>query len=372
MQELVDTAGTTVLQPESIQNQQEKKVKLFLIGIIFILLFLLVFGIYYLVFPQKISKVTEIIPSKISLDTKLPENINNSSLYFISDKNLYLLSPLISKPIVFIDSVDEYEFSPDQKRVAYIRDNGSKDIFIKNLETNEELVINSESDYNRGIDWSPEGKYLLVDAGTGPEGTIYTYDSTTGKFNTSFGDGSIAWLDDRNIFITQRTKVEPLRPWGTGEGFSLAKIDILSGITEIIANADATNDYSVRKIDKTCLYYIKKQVKDPADWGALEEPLTTYYCLDLQNNETKGVPDFSAESTGVNLKKNLEKLFPEYNITNKSEIYEIVDNPLYKDWVIMNIYKGGGIYISEIFIFNLQNPRNTLQKIGKGVRITWF
>ena len=391
MQQLVDTSLRKTSEPANIQETRLKILILLLTIVILLLLFIIGLRAYYLGIKQKTNNIAVTpIPSVVLSPTinptlkitqipstfDLPSEVKNSSLYYVSsNKKLYHLSPLNSSPVILIDTVDSYEFSADRKKVAYTKEYGRNEIFILDLKTNNELIINGESNVNRGISWSPEGKYLLVDAGTGPEGMLFSYDSSSGDFLRSFGDGRFDWLDERHIFINQRTEVDPWRPWGAGEGYSLAKIDIVSGSVEIIIKADATNDYKIVKIDEPCVYYSREQVKEQDDWGDPKKMNINYYCLDLKTNETREELDSQAETDLAKLRNKLEKIFPEFTVINKAKIYEIIENLMYKDWIVMSIYKSGeigGIYSSEIVIFNLQEPRNTLQKLGNGARITWF
>jgi hypothetical protein len=273
--------------------------------------------------------------------------------------------------------VDVYAFSPDKKRIAFTKEyapnGGNNDVNIRNLENDSsDIVIKSEFGINRGIFWSPTGVYLLVDAGTGPEGSLTAYDSSSGNELSSFGDGNFDWLDEKTIIMTQRTNVSPYRPWGGGEGYSLARIDILTGESEILMDADDKNDYSFINLGDTCFYYVHDRVNNTDDWGYFDKTSTSYYCLDLKEGTNRPITESEAVTDDTLLRREVEKIFPEYAIVNRSEILSINVHPSYKNWIIIGIYHGESIYSLDMLVFDQLNPRETIRKLGTGGAISWF
>lgn len=326
--------------------------------------------------PPSGAAVATPLPSQ-STTINLPPEINNTTLYYLKDSKLYKISPLTSTPTVFIDKVDTYAFSPDRKTIAYTKGYGTEEssdnnVNVFNLENNNTMVIPcGDWCVNRRISWSPHGSYILVDAGTGPEGALTVYDSATGKQLSSFGDGNLVWQDERTVFMTQRTDVDLGRPWGGGEGASLASIDIVSGKSEVIKKADATNDYRAIKVDDSCLYYSREQVDEPNDWNEPSKVVSVSFCFDLKTKTSKPVAQSEAQTADSILRNKVKQAFPEFGVINKNEILDLTDNPSYPGWVIMGVYHGGGVYNSDIVIFNLDDPRNTYKKLTVGAQITW-
>jgi len=306
----------------------------------------------------------------------IPPYVYNSTLYFLRNDTLYRLYPLNSEPTVYMDTVDTYSFSPDKKRIAYIKYYGPEidnSVYVKNLVTNKLLTIKSDEwGDNRAVNWSPLGTLLLVDAGTGPEGSLTVYDYISGKKLSSFGDGKYEWQNERAIVMSQRTVVEPGRPWGGGEGYSLARVDVTTGISETLMKSDALHDYRVMKIDEACVYYVREQVQDPNDWGETSKTVSQYFCYDFKTKTSKAVSGTDSQPDAYLLRTKVENAFPEFGEINKNEILHIVAHPLYPNWIIMEIYHGESVFNSDIVIFNLDSPKETYRKIATGAQITWF
>lgn len=367
-----------------------KKKKIIFLGFLFVGILITVIGFYFFLsqgYPSRVeldskSKLMLITPSLIPTTTAqkldLPKEIDNTKLYFIKDdKKLYKRFPLTATPNVILDRVDSYAISPDKKRIAYIKGYGSdedNDIYIRNLETGLDSVYIDCQEWcvNRAIMWSPKGNYILVDAGTGPEGSFSVYDSNSGDKLSTFGDGNLDWLDEQTIFISQRTEVEPYRPWGAGDGLSLAKVDVTTGKSVILKKADDRDDYEVIGLINSCLYYRKEKVQDPDDWGDISKMSTSYYCLDVENGTTKNVAESETKSEVSLLQEKAKEIISEYALINKGEILRVISHPVYKNWVIVEVYHGDSIYNSDIAIFNLDDPRGTFTSLGTGGQVSWF
>jgi hypothetical protein len=358
------------------------RVSKFLAAILFILLPLI--GFYFGMVYQReldapfmdIEKLPDtnnrVVPSNVQIEAELPESVNNSALYYIRDKKLYRQTPLFSDPQIYIDLVDSYAFSHDNKLIAYIKQYGDGDnsVYVQSVETGDVLLNIPEGNWkvNRGIKWSPDSTYLLINAGTGPEGSNTVYNANTGEFVSAFSDGNFVWVDNENIYTTRRTDVDPYRPWGAGNGYSLAKVNIVTKETEIIATADANNDYQVLKYENQCLYYEKETVNDPDDWSDAEKISTSQYCYDL-NTRISRVATEDVE-TSTNLKDKVKLLFPDFN-SRENEILQVFEHPDFQEWFIVQVYHGDSVYDSDIAILNSNDPLDTYQILAKGTGISW-
>lgn len=318
----------------------------------------------------------------VSVDIKKidwPAEVLNSTLYFVHGNYLYKSSPINSLSKI-LSNVDSYAISPDRKKIAYLElennagsgmDNSQIKIFSL-ADGKVTTVLEKAASSARRLDWSPDGNYLLVDFGTGPEGSLTAYDLTTDQKLVSFSDGNFIWLDNKTIFLTQRSTIELARPWGAGEGFRLAKVNITTGTSEILLEADANNDYSVLKLKGNCLYYQQSQVISQSDWGVVGKPTVSYHCFDINNKSIVDATENEAVPTFNLLKIQLQKIFPKYNSIGKNEILSVEKIKESSNWVIMTLYHGGSIYDCDILILNLDNPRSTLIKIATGEDLTWF
>ena len=344
-----------------------------LLVLLVILAIVIAFGVVFLNSKKSAStSLTTVLPTTTA--EQLPPEVDNTSLYYIGgDYKLYKKSPLSSPATVFLDKVGSYAFSPDRTKIAFIKGRGQEtdnNIYIKNLESRK-IEVNIDCKpwcVNRSISWSPEGTYILVDSGTGTEGTLTVYQASNGKELSQFGDGFIVWLNETTVYMTYRTEVDPPREWGSGEGRSVAKVDITTGKTEILTKADATKDYNVNNIQGSCLYYSASFIDTNSG------PLDSIYCYDLVTKATKTVPldQVNAEynKRAETEEKAIVQIVSEY-ATDKST--RVIRNNNFKDWIIVGVYKSGtSIYSSEIIIFNLSDPKGTFQKLGTGAQVDWY
>jgi hypothetical protein len=303
----------------------------------------------------------------------LPDSVNNSSLYYQDGKKLYIQSPLLSPPTVFLEQVDSYAFSPDKKFIAYIKEYGpdsDNDVNILNIDKKTSVVIPGQ-EVNRSVDWSPDGKYVVVDAGTGPDGSMTVYDAFTGKEIMSFADGQLLWYSGL-IYMTQSTAVETPRPWDTGNGRSVVMVDISNRKSKVLVRADDNNDYHAIRITDGCLYYSRSTAESQEDWTNSSKIVSSTNCYNLSTGVSTIVSNKLASSGEDILRTQIEKAFPEYDRRDQNNYFSTVrTHPRHQDWVIAEIYHGESVYMSSIVIFNLKNPRDTFQKITTGTGISW-
>src|SRR3989344_4520895 len=148
-----------------------------LLVLLVILAIVIAFGVVFLNSKKSAStSLTTDLPTASA--EQLPPEVDNTSLYYVgNDYKLYKKSPLSSPATVFLDKVDSYAFSPDRKKIAFIKEYGletDNNIYIKNLDTGQ-IEVNIDCGkwcVNRSVSWSPKGTYILVDSGTGTEGTL--------------------------------------------------------------------------------------------------------------------------------------------------------------------------------------------------------
>ena len=100
-------------------------------------------------------------------ETKLILGTDTEPIYRRSSLGVFYVYDLASKSLQLIDSdkIQEPTFSPDSKKVAFVKDNN---IFIKNLQTNEVVQVTSDGKKNHIIngicDWVYEEEFSFVRA----------------------------------------------------------------------------------------------------------------------------------------------------------------------------------------------------------------
>ncbi len=100
-------------------------------------------------------------------ETKLLLGVDEEQIYRHSSLGVFYVYDLASKSLQLIDKekIQEPTFSPDSKKVAYVKNNN---IFIKNLETGEVVQVTSDGKKNHIIngicDWVYEEEFSFVRA----------------------------------------------------------------------------------------------------------------------------------------------------------------------------------------------------------------
>ena len=98
--------------------------------------------------------------------------------------------------------------SPDRTKVAYIIQQSRivHKIMIYDTKTGKSQVLSSGKKGLERVppwecDWSPDGKYLLIDFGTGPQRIKSVIESSTGKEVLTFSTIDCAWIcNDRIVY----------------------------------------------------------------------------------------------------------------------------------------------------------------------------
>ena len=214
-----------------------------------------------------ITPVSSIKTTQGPIDlSKLPEEILASKLYYQQDSIVYERAPLNSDPKIFLNA-DSYEFSPDLTKVAYFKEYGpgsDLNFYILDLKTKQTQTFKTESESKRWLEWSPDGKYILVNSGTGPSGATEVYEVATGtKIGTFDQMGGLIWIDNENFYKDELEDTQYMRPWEGGEGSSIVKMNLKTNAVTSILKTDDINDYRPLSIKGSCLYYVQTSVTTP-------------------------------------------------------------------------------------------------------------
>lgn len=308
-------------------------------------------------------------------ESDLPPDVDNTSLYYVDDSSrLYKQSSLTGSPSVVLNKVESYAFSPNLQYLAYIKEYGpdsNNDIRVLKLSDQTEKIFQG-SGFDRGVSWSPGGKYILVESGTGAEGALTVYKFTTGERLSSFGDGPMVWLDDENVVMSKLTQVNPPRPNETDKGSSLAKVNVVTGKFQILMPADESNDYGLVSVKGNCLEYSHDQVQTQDQWEDLDWTKSPHFCFDLKT-QTGGLPvPVSLNSDATLLESQIRQILPDYK---PNFVYPIIiRNEKFPDWIIMDILHEDSVgkSFNDIVIFNRNDPKGTYRKLATGSKVSWY
>ena len=142
------------------------------------------------------SSDTQIRVPAVTHFASLAFSPDSNRFYFVGvageEVNLYRAPVLGGTPERIAQNVDDFAgitFSPDGKRIAYLRDGvpatGSWTLFIADAEGTNEKAVESASQadvpYPGNISWSPDGKLIAYAGGLGFKREIYLLDLEAGK-----------------------------------------------------------------------------------------------------------------------------------------------------------------------------------------------
>lgn len=379
---------------QAINNNLFKKTFNPILVIILLLLCFCLFIISNILLRSSKSKLTNFKPPTTSfkinsIPSSIPVLDNSyqaipfaSTLYFKKGDNVYELLPSSSQPHIFYQGLQNspYAFSSDGKTFANMVDACS--IKLTNLENKDIKNIELNSWYPTptppfcgiilDMSWSPKKTILLVESNWGDiEGSVKAIQIENGKILSTFDNASyqahtIIWLDENMIYRNKRDDVDPIRPWGSGKGYSIVRTNIASGNDETLFKADGLNDYEIVKYNYPCLYYSKTTVNTPEDW--IEKTAATHYCFNVNLNQSIVASDKDISLESSSIKNQIEKLFPQY----KGKILKITQNLRNTNMILFESSYTNQDNDTYIYFYDLSKPNNIPIKVGKGYNIYWF
>lgn len=124
---------------------------------------------------------------------------------------------------------------------------------------------------------SPGGGYLLVELAANALGQLELIDLAVREpvvVLPQYG-GRWFWFAEGQLVYNAPEKVVPSRPFGTGEGLSLAVFEAKGTVQRLLKQADETTDYILERIENNEIIYKKVRVeKRRPDWLA---PTISYW-----------------------------------------------------------------------------------------------
>ena len=222
----------------------------------------------------------------------------------------FKLPEIVEKEAVIMG---DFVFSSDGELSAYIKniiysDEAVMEIYLRNEETKKEKVVRTNScSLKRGLcpwpchigGFSPNNKYIVRNCGTGVSRNLEVIDTKTGEEMIQFKSGSFFyyWLDDENIvfdesqvFMTDFQKNQ--RPWESGEGYGITRINVLNGQKNILKKSDDFRDYFlVKPLDNGNILFILHAYPVEGDWERFLNPSISHWIMDINGNIIEEVYD---------------------------------------------------------------------------------
>jgi len=299
----------------------------------------------------------------------------SSVIYFSSSDKIVSKYGFSSKTIEKVVDAESYAISNDRQWLAYTSGYGTAEnmvIYIKNLKNNQLSSFESKTELIRRLQWSQSAQYLVSDSGTSPEGGMNVFDRS-GKRIASFGTAALVWAkNDSMLFYSLRQEVNPPRPWGSGLGSGVGLMELPSGKTQVILAPDATTDYSPLNYGNENLTISRRQVVTPLDWN--NQKITDSYLI-IDPARLQSSPKVTSVPVSVSQDMEIRKKILATGILDLEKIpdyhWEVYQNPQDFDWILISVYPGDSVYSSDLYVLNLQQPKQSLIHIGKGAWPQW-
>jgi len=203
--------------------------------------------------------------------------------------------------------------------------------------------------------WSPDGRYILVDSGTGPVREKTVFDSFSGKEIISFdADSNCAWLKCQEIIYTNPIESKDRRRPGEHD-YCIAIID-LDGCKRILKEGISGMNYRfVELMENDEIIFEQWSNRGNTDNKA------HYYTMDRKGKNLKRIDE--TEMLSGRIKKTL---LDSHIAKEAIRIKEASFVNKGSDWVIFVMNKESiSSDADEIYIMNLTKPA-TLKKIASG------
>ncbi|MGV8121448.1 MAG: hypothetical protein AB2L14_16940 [Candidatus Xenobiia bacterium LiM19] len=203
--------------------------------------------------------------------------------------------------------------------------------------------------------WSPDGRYILVDSGTGTEREKTVFYSENGKEKVSFyADDCCAWLNCREIVYTILLEIKDQRR-GFEYNFGIGVIDI-DGRKRILKDGAPEKNYRfIEYVDNRKIFYEQWSPKSGVD------EKTSFWTMDAKGKNLKKADETVTLSGKI--RKSLTAL---YNSSKTLSIRNASYINKGSDWAIFVLNKESiSRRADEICIMRLSKP-GSIKKIVDG------
>lgn len=310
-------------------------------------------------------------PTQTPVVTTTPEqepsqitDVEQSLLVFEKDEKIFLLNGLNSEAVE-IDEGNSPSLSSDQTKIAYVKMDKDNNIHIYDRVTKKGESITTDEWRLRGVQWSPDSKYLITDSGTSPQGDGAVYEYPSGSKGSTFSTfGNLEWLNASEFVSVEPQQVFPERPHGSGSGSGLSKVSIGSKAKQILAQASGVDDYNLLEIKNGMIYFSKTTVADNNDWGMQDKEVKTYWKM---NADGTGKAEISKpETLRDKVIATIPQQYSDYQLFSGPDRNDNLSN-----WVVFDLNGGGSVYKNLICIVDIESPQNTFRQITVGTYPTW-
>lgn len=158
---------------------------------------------------------------------------------------------LIEGEFISFPAYTKYEVNWDKDLIAYVWNDGDMDreFVLYDIKTNERAVL-SENAHVGNVEWSPNYRYLLLDAGTYVWRAISIYDTET-KILTPIEfpvfSGPIWSFDGNRLAVGIEEDVLPETPVGEGESVTTVILEVSNNFAMSIV-ARGTSEYNTNPV----------------------------------------------------------------------------------------------------------------------------
>ena len=307
---------------------------------------------------------------------KVPEKIANSKILLLTKEGeLYTINPVDLKRTLLLKDVKAFASSEDKKNIAYLKtcpemSNISKcdnNIYIFNIETGTTGKIESDSTTQRKVQWSPDGRYLLVEMGTSALGLNKVISVADGKETGCTFSGEFIWVSNNELVTKLFMDGYAMRPGEINQATGIRKINVETCESENIILPSDTEDFYVKKVVDGNLIVEKNYVAKKEDWLDFKggsKIQTTYEKYNLQTKTREPYPAYAEELKKE--KSRIESLLPD-SINPKSVFTS--DKEVAEGWELVNVYTGGSLYNNVVFLIG---PDKTVAKVDEGAIGKWL
>ncbi len=315
--------------------------------------------------------------------SSLPEYIRKKSIAFALDGEIYFMRS-VSEVAEKIGEGEEPLISPDGKKIAFLHNNPTTDCAGQGISDDlDESDDANNSDYyricifnsdnksmstiytddpvmRRIVSWSPDGKYLIVNSGTYVVGAISIYDLDKKRKKGSFEGGRyVEWISEEEFVYDGYLEID-----GYDKSI-IKKVSIESLKEKTLVGLDGDLSASIipkRRIlssEKISVLYYNR-------WSS--SGVQSYWIYDTTSGKLTKTDELKEIESKIQ-EKLPQDISNQYSVEYQAWFYP--ENP---NWVLFSLSNKNQPSYSEkgeIFIMDLDKPKQSLVKIADGLDVSW-